>query len=117
MISHTSFSDRRFHASHARQSAVVLAKKVFTSRPRLRPENLQVMLVVHHAKDVPEWIDHRCGDESGSALDRLLVHRGAHGPQPLEAGPVSRPSTRVRATRRKVARTYFEDRHPPSGLP
>src|SRR2546426_10665113 len=76
----------QFCASHARQS-VVLAKKVFTSHPGLRPENVQVMLVVHHAQDVPEWIDHGCGDESGSALDRLLVHRGAHGHQPLEAGP------------------------------
>src|SRR4030088_2321298 len=87
MISHTSFWDRQFCASHARQSAVVPAKKVFTSHPRLRPENLQVVLVVHHAEDVPEWIDHGCRDESGSALDRLLVPCGAHGHQPLEAGP------------------------------
>src|SRR3981189_2443659 len=86
MTSHTSFSYRQFCASHDRQSAVVLAKMVFTSHTRLRPEVLQVMLVVHHAKDVPEWIDHGCGDESGSALGRLVVHRGAHGQEPLEAG-------------------------------
>src|SRR3981081_4373156 len=87
MTSHTSFSDWQFCASHARQSAVVLARKAFTSHPRLRPEDLQEVLVIHHAEDVSERIDHGCGDEAGSALDRLLVHRGAQGHQPLETGP------------------------------
>jgi hypothetical protein len=44
------------------------------------------VLVVHHAEDVPERIGHRGGNESRPALDRLLVHRGAHGDQPLDAG-------------------------------
>jgi hypothetical protein len=44
------------------------------------------MLVVHDAEDVPERVDDRRGDESGSALGRLLVHRRAHGNQPAE-GP------------------------------
>jgi hypothetical protein len=80
-----SFSGWQFCTSQARQPTAVPAEKAFTSHPRPRPENLQVVLVVHHAEDVPEWVDHGCGDESGSALDRLLVHRGAHGHQPLEA--------------------------------
>lgn len=42
------------------------------------------MLVVHNAEDVPERVDDRRGDESGPALDRLLVHRRAHGDQPVD---------------------------------
>jgi hypothetical protein len=41
--------NRQDCASHARQSAMVLAKKVFASHTGLRPENVHVMLVVHHA--------------------------------------------------------------------
>ena len=56
-----------------------MAEALFTSHPRSRREYLQVVLVVHYAEDVPEWIDHGCGNESGSALDQLFVNRGAHG--------------------------------------
>jgi len=60
-----------------RHVSMLLPMTTVMSGPGLRLGDVEVVLVVHHAEDVAERVDHRGGDEPRPALGDLLVDRGA----------------------------------------
>ena len=62
-----------------------ICSRVWGSRSSGRSHNLQVVRVVHDAKDVPKGVDHRSGDEPRlAAVRKRLVFTCSHGQQPLD---------------------------------
>ena len=69
--------------------AVTTVISPVTSACPARGEDVQVVLVVHHAEKVAERVGDRCGDESGSALGRLFARGRPQFQQPPELAGTS----------------------------